>query len=61
MPTSSIPSRTTLAYSDAMLLPALPARRCIWLGVTPLLVYNLLILASIVSAGLGMLRARCAS
>jgi hypothetical protein len=44
------PERTTLAYSDAMLLPATVMAPLAWVGLEPLVVYNLtLILAFILS------------
>ena len=48
------PESNTLAYSDAVLLPALLGAPFIWLGVPPLVAYNLLILLSFVATGLGM-------
>jgi hypothetical protein len=48
------PEPNTLAYSDAVLLPALFGAPLVWIGVPPLVTYNLLILLSFVAAGLGM-------
>lgn len=48
------PHVRTLAYSDAMLLEAVLAAPWLWAHVNPVLVYNLLLLAGIVSSGLGM-------
>ncbi len=48
------PELNTLAYSDAVLLPALIGAPLIWMGVPPLVAYNVLILLSFVAAGLGM-------
>lgn len=48
------PHVRTLAYSDAMLLEALLAAPWLWANVNPVLVYNVLLLAGIVSSGLGM-------
>ena len=48
------PFANTLAYSDAVLLPALIGAPLIWAGVPPLVAYTLLILSSFVAAGLGM-------
>ena len=45
------PESTTLAYSDAMLAPALVVAPLHWLGVSPLLVYNLTLLAAFVTSG----------
>ena len=45
------PEQNTLAYSDATLLPAVAVAPLIWFGVTPLVVYNLLVLASFPAAG----------
>lgn len=48
------PHARTLAYSDAMLLQGLLAAPWLWAHVNLLLVYNLLLLAGIVSSGVGM-------
>ncbi len=46
------PEAKTLAYSDAMLLPAVVLTPLHWLGVDPLIVYNLTLLGSFVLSGL---------
>ena len=46
------PEGNTLAYSDAMLLPALAVAPAAWAGISPLLVYNLTLLASFVLSGM---------
>jgi hypothetical protein len=48
------PESGTLAYSDAMLLPALMAAPLHWIGVTPLVVYNLTFLAGFALSGVAM-------
>lgn len=48
------PASDVLFYSDAILLPALAAAPFIQAGVPPLLVYDALIWASFLTAGLGM-------
>jgi hypothetical protein len=48
------PHMRTLAYSDAMLLEATLAAPWLWANVNPVLVYNVLLFAGIVSSGLGM-------
>jgi len=48
------PHVRTLAYSDAMLFESLVAAPWLWAQVNPILVYNLLLLAAIVSSGMGM-------
>jgi hypothetical protein len=48
------PHLRTLAYSDAMLLEGLVAAPFLWLGMNPVLVYNLMFFAGIVSSGAGM-------
>ena len=45
------PESSTLAYSDAMLVPALAVAPLHWLGVSPLLVYNLTLLAAFAASG----------
>jgi hypothetical protein len=47
------PQQNTLAYSDAMLLLGVAGAPLIWLGVHPVVVHNLLLLAAFVSAGVG--------
>lgn len=48
------PHVRTLAYSDAMLFEGLLAAPFLWAGANPVLVYNLLFLAGIISSGAGM-------
>ena len=48
------PEPDTLAYSDAMLVPALTVAPLVWLGVPPLLAYNLLLLSGFVFSGAAM-------
>jgi hypothetical protein len=48
------PSRHTLAFSDAMLVPALMAAPLVWLGVPQLVAYNLLFLSGFALSGIGM-------
>lgn len=48
------PHARTLTYSDAMLFEGLLAAPFLWVGVNPVLVYNLIFLAGIVSSGIGM-------
>lgn len=48
------PSTGTLAYSDATLLQGFIATPFIWAGVSPILMYNLLLLAGYVGSGLAM-------
>jgi hypothetical protein len=50
------PERNTLAYSDAMLLLGLVAAPAVWLGVPLIIVHNLLVIASFVTAALAMAR-----
>ena len=45
------PEPRTLAYTDAVLMQGLAAAPLIWAGLSPMLVYNLLILASIALSG----------
>ena len=47
------PARLTLAYSDAMLALGIVAAPAIWLGVHPVIVHNLLMMASFAAAALG--------
>jgi len=44
------PSRDTLAYSDAMLLPGLVLAPFNWMGISPLVVYNLTLFAAFVAS-----------
>jgi hypothetical protein len=46
------PERRTLAFSDAMLLPAAVVAPLNWAGIEPLAVYNLTLLAAFVLSGL---------
>jgi hypothetical protein len=48
------PTRNTLAYSDAMLLEGLIGAPLLWAGVSPFVVYNLLLLSAIASSGVAM-------
>jgi hypothetical protein len=48
------PERGALAYSDAMLFPGLMAAPLHWLGVPPLLVYNLIFLGGFALSGAAM-------
>jgi hypothetical protein len=50
------PESNTLAFSDAMLLLGLLAAPLIWLGAHPVIVHNLLLIASFVSGGYAMMR-----
>lgn len=45
------PQRYTLAFSDPVLLEGLTAAPLLWLGVSPVLTYNLLVLGSFVLCG----------
>ena len=44
------PNRDTLAYSDAMLLPAIVLAPFNWMGIGPLVVYNLTLFAAFVAS-----------
>ena len=48
------PERHTLAYSDALLLPAALGAPLIWLGVNEVVVHNLLVLFSFAACGVSM-------
>jgi hypothetical protein len=48
------PHLRTLAYSDAMLFESMLAAPWLWAEVNPVLVYNVLLIAAIVSSGMGM-------
>lgn len=48
------PASNTLAYSDATLLEGLAAAPLLWAGLSPTLVYNVVLLGGIVGSGLGM-------
>src|SRR5512140_794755 len=49
------PETRTLAYSDATMLQGAIGAPMLWAGVRLTVVYNLLLLAGIVSSGVGML------
>lgn len=48
------PASNTLAYSDATLLQGIVAAPLLWAGLSPTLVYNLVLLAGVVGSGCGM-------
>jgi hypothetical protein len=48
------PERLTLTYSDSVIVPALMSAPLFWLGVHPVLVYNLLLLSGFVFSGVTM-------
>jgi hypothetical protein len=48
------PERLTLAYSDSILLPAVAASPFLWFGAPTVMVYNVLMLATFVLAGVAM-------
>jgi len=48
------PERRTLAYSETLLLPAVVAAPLHWIGIGPILVYNLVFLSGFVISGVGM-------
>jgi hypothetical protein len=48
------PEKTTLAFSDAMLVPSLMSAPLMWLSVPPLVVYNLLLLSGFALSGAAM-------
>ena len=48
------PTRGTLTHSDPTLLESIVAAPFFWLGASPVIIYNLLVLASFPLAGLGM-------
>jgi hypothetical protein len=48
------PATTTLAYSDATMLQGLLGAPLLWMGVPPVLVYNLLLLAGLAGSGVAM-------
>lgn len=48
------PHLRTLAYSDAMLFEGVVAAPLLWAGLSPVLVYNLMFFAAIISSGVGM-------
>ena len=47
------PERNTLAYSETLLVPGLLAAPLHWLGVAPILVYNLVFLSGFALSGVG--------
>src|SRR4051794_7312852 len=48
------PERNTLAYSESLLVPGLLAAPLHWLGVAPILVYNLVFLSGFALSGVGV-------
>jgi hypothetical protein len=48
------PERNTLAYSEVLLVPGLFAAPLHWLGVSPILIYNLVLLSGFAIAGVGV-------
>jgi hypothetical protein len=48
------PERWTLAYSETLLAPALVAAPLLWMGVSGLLVYNIVFVSGFILSGLGM-------
>ena len=48
------PERRTLAYSDAMLLEGIVAAPLLWSGLSPVLVYNIMLLGGIALSGVAM-------
>ena len=48
------PETRTLAYSDATLLEGVVAAPLLWMGLSPVLLYNVLLLLGIAASGLGM-------
>jgi hypothetical protein len=48
------PERNTLAYSETLLVPGLLAAPLHWLGVAPILVYNLVFLSGFALSGVGV-------
>ena len=46
------PHRDTLAYSDAMLLPGVLLAPFNWLGIAPVLIYNLTLVAALAASGI---------
>lgn len=50
------PEPNTFAYSDAMLFLGLLGAPFIWLGIHPIIVHNLLVIAGFVTAGVAMTR-----
>jgi hypothetical protein len=48
------PERNTLAYSETLLVPGMLAAPLHWLGVAPILVYNLVFLSGFALSGVGV-------
>jgi len=48
------PERLTLTYSDPVIVPALMSAPLFWVGIHPVLIYNLLLLSSFVFSGVTM-------
>jgi hypothetical protein len=48
------PERLTFTYSDSLIVPALMAAPMLWLGVHPVLAYNILFLSGFVLSGIAM-------
>jgi hypothetical protein len=48
------PERNTLAYSEVLLVPGLFAAPLHWLGVSPILIYNLVLLSGFAISGVGV-------
>jgi hypothetical protein len=48
------PAKGTLAYSDAMLLEGVVAAPFFWIGLSPVLIYNVLLIAGYAGSGLAM-------
>jgi hypothetical protein len=48
------PERLTLTYSDAMIVPALMTAPLFWMGMHPVVIYNILLLASFALSGISM-------
>ena len=48
------PERLTLTYSDSVIVPALMSAPLFWMGVHPVLTYNLLLLSGFVFSGVTM-------
>ncbi len=48
------PERLTLTYSDSLIVPALMSAPLFWIGVHPVLIYNLLLLSGFVFSGVTM-------
>ncbi len=48
------PATNTLAYSDAMIFEGVLGAPLFWIGVNPVIIYNLLLLGAMVASGLAM-------